>query len=85
MQTVIVSFHCCLFLYSQLYYLLVMLEASAECVTQQDLMKAIKEGTKHTQTIIQHIEQLQQQIGKPKRELPPVLECSPEVLDAIRR
>jgi len=47
----------------------VMLEASADNLSQADFQKCIKEGVKHTQPIVDTIKQLQQQCGKPKREL----------------
>ncbi|XP_023225485.1 polyribonucleotide nucleotidyltransferase 1, mitochondrial-like [Centruroides sculpturatus] len=47
----------------------VMLEASAENILQQDLLKAIKQGVKETQHIVNGILQLQKEYGKSKREV----------------
>jgi len=46
-----------------------MLEASADNISQADFQKCVKEGVKHTQPIVEAIKRLQQQFGKPKREL----------------
>jgi len=47
----------------------VMLEASADNLSQADFEKCIKEGVKHAQPIVEAIKWLQHQYGKPKREL----------------
>ena len=47
----------------------VMLEASADDLSQADFQKCIKEGVKHTQSIVNAIKDLQREYGKPKREL----------------
>ena len=47
----------------------VMLEASANDLSQADFQKCIKVGVNHTQPIVSAIKQLQQEHGKPKREL----------------
>lgn len=60
-----------------------MLEANANNVLQQDLLKAIKSGTKEAQSVVNSIERMQKEFGKPKRELPAVNEASGEVLEAL--
>ncbi|XP_037293955.1 polyribonucleotide nucleotidyltransferase 1, mitochondrial [Manduca sexta] len=64
--------------------LVVMLEGSADIILQQDLLKAIKLGTKEAQHIVRGIEKLQKDHGKMKREYetPPQLEQS--IIDAIK-
>ncbi|KAG6441956.1 hypothetical protein O3G_MSEX002119 [Manduca sexta] len=64
--------------------LVVMLEGSADIILQQDLLKAIKLGTKEAQHIVRGIEKLQKDHGKMKRqyETPPQLEQS--IIDAIK-
>ena len=48
--------------------LVVMLEGKGNVVLQQDLLKAIKLGTKEAQSVIAGIEKLQKSIGKTKKE-----------------
>lgn len=48
--------------------LVIMLEGSANNILQQDMLKAIKFGVKECQHIINGINNLQKQFGKPKRE-----------------
>ncbi|XP_026498883.2 polyribonucleotide nucleotidyltransferase 1, mitochondrial [Vanessa tameamea] len=48
--------------------LVVMLEGHANIILQQDLLKAIKLGTKEAQAIVRSIEKLQKTYGKVKRE-----------------
>ncbi|RZC34229.1 polyribonucleotide nucleotidyltransferase 1, mitochondrial [Asbolus verrucosus] len=64
--------------------LVVMLEGNANSILQQDLLKAIKLGTKEAQFVINNIEKLQKAFGKNKRELEPPVEASEEVHEAIR-
>lgn len=64
--------------------LIVMLEANANNILQQDFLKAIKIGTKEAQHIVCAIERLQKQIGKPKRSLEEPATLSVEVIDAIK-
>lgn len=64
--------------------LVVMLEGNGKSVYQQDLLKAIKTGTKEAQQIIIAIEKLQKQCGKPKREIPPTEKLSEECTEALR-
>lgn len=63
--------------------LVVMLEANANNVLQQDLLKAIKTGTKEAQHIINSIEKMQKEFGKQKRELLTENELSSEILEAL--
>lgn len=63
--------------------LVVMLEANANNVLQQDLLKAIKTGTKEAQHVISSIEKMQKEFGKPKRELLPANELSEEIAEAL--
>jgi len=59
----------------------VMLEASAENLSQQDFQKCLKEGVKRTQPIIQALKQMQELYGKAKRDVatPLVLEADIEL------
>jgi len=64
----------------------VMLEASADNVSQADFQKCIKEGVKHTQSIVDAIKHLQQECGKPKREVtPPPDALSADILEVLSR
>ena len=62
-----------------------MLEASAENISQANFQKAIKDGVKHAQLIIQGIKSLRQSYGKPKRELPPPVQIDSKIEEAMRR
>lgn len=64
--------------------LVVMLEGSASDILQQDLLKAIKLGTKEAQQIVRGIEKLQKDHGKMKREyeIQPPLEQN--IVDTIK-
>nr|CAD7394366.1 unnamed protein product [Timema cristinae] len=64
--------------------LVVMLEASAENILQQDFLKAIKIGVKECQGIVQAIQQLQKHYGKAKREVATQQHFSQEILEAAR-
>ncbi|CAG2053534.1 unnamed protein product [Timema podura] len=64
--------------------LVVMLEASAENILQQDFLKAIKIGVKECQSIVQAIQQLQKHYGKAKREIEGHQLFSQEILEAAR-
>nr|CAD7442960.1 unnamed protein product [Timema bartmani] len=64
--------------------LVVMLEASAENILQQDFLKAIKIGVKECQSIVQAIQQLQKHYGKAKREVEGHQHFSQEILEAAR-
>lgn len=63
--------------------LVVMLEGNGNNVLQPDLLKAIKVGTKEAQHVINSIEKLQKEYGKPKREIPPATDLSEETKEAI--
>ncbi|CAL1269905.1 unnamed protein product [Larinioides sclopetarius] len=62
----------------------VMLEASADNILQQDFMKALKAGVKETQIIIKSINDMQKEFGKPKRIIENMLEPSTEILDSAK-
>ncbi|KAF4016316.1 hypothetical protein G4228_008152 [Cervus hanglu yarkandensis] len=59
---------------------IVMLEASAENILQQDFCHAIKVGVKHTQQIIQGIQQLVKENGVIKRTPQKLFVPSPEIV-----
>ncbi|KAF5305706.1 hypothetical protein FQR65_LT07603 [Abscondita terminalis] len=63
--------------------LVVMLEASADNILQQDFLKAIKMGVKESQLVVSSIEKLQKSFGKPKRVLENQLELLDEAKEAI--
>ncbi|XP_037027744.1 polyribonucleotide nucleotidyltransferase 1, mitochondrial [Bradysia coprophila] len=65
-------------------HLIVMLEGKGNVILLPKLQKAIKQGAKDAQTIIQAIEKLQRSNGKTKREIDPEKVCSGEVSDAVR-
>lgn len=64
--------------------LVVMLEASAENVYQQDFLKAIKMGVKECQIIAKAVETLRKEAGKSKREYATLQSGSEELLSAIK-
>lgn len=64
--------------------LVVMLEASAENIYQQDFLKAIKMGVKECQGIVRAIETLRKEAGKPKREYATPPAGSEELLSALK-
>lgn len=64
--------------------LVVMLEAAANNVLQQDFLKAIKSGVRECQKIIQSITQLQKICGKPKRQFEPKPGPAQELIDGVR-
>lgn len=64
--------------------LVVMLEGYADNILQQDLLKAIKVGTKEAQYIVNGIEKLQKSHGKTKRVFENVEQLPGEVIEAIR-
>ncbi|KAL5008315.1 hypothetical protein ScPMuIL_013896 [Solemya velum] len=51
----------------------VMLEAAADHILQQDFLKAIKQGVKEAQAVVSKIKEIQAQYGKPKRDFDFVL------------
>ncbi|EDW53633.1 GM12087 [Drosophila sechellia] len=59
--------------------LVVMLEGKGNVVLQQDLLKAIKQGTREAQFIIHEIERLQKAYGRQKREVEVAAEVDPEL------
>lgn len=63
--------------------LVVMLEGQANVILLPDLQKAIKLASKEIQSIVNDIERLQKEFGKPKREIPAVSEVSSEVTEAM--
>ncbi|KAJ2938502.1 hypothetical protein O0L34_g12997 [Tuta absoluta] len=64
--------------------LVVMLEGSANDILQQDLLKAIKLGTKEAQHIVRGIEKLQKEQGKMKREYETAPPLQQEAVETIR-
>ncbi|CAG9789494.1 unnamed protein product [Diatraea saccharalis] len=64
--------------------LVVMLEGSASDILQQDLLKAIKLGTKEAQHIVRSIEKLQKDHGKMKREYETQLPLEESILESIK-
>lgn len=64
--------------------LVVMLEGHADNILQQDLLKAIKLGTKEAQSIVNGIEKLQKEYGKPKRNLEEQNKLPEQIIDAIK-
>ncbi|XP_018432129.1 PREDICTED: polyribonucleotide nucleotidyltransferase 1, mitochondrial [Nanorana parkeri] len=63
----------------------VMLEAAAENVLQQDFCHAVKMGIKQTNQIIQSIQQLVKEHGKPKRTVQKMFTPSEEIVEIARR
>jgi len=67
-------------------WLIVMLEVAGDDVSQADFQKCIKEGVKHTQSVVDAIKQLQQEYGKPKRELvAPSSTLNADILEVLTR
>ncbi|XP_046402269.1 polyribonucleotide nucleotidyltransferase 1, mitochondrial [Ischnura elegans] len=74
--------------------LVVMLEGSANIVSQQDLLKAIKTGVRECQSVITSIQQLQKMYGRSKRELTSAVspgvqegavgECTEDVMAVVK-
>ncbi|CAH2044633.1 unnamed protein product, partial [Iphiclides podalirius] len=64
--------------------LVVMLEGFANDILQQDLLKAIKLGTKEAQHVVRAIEKLQKTHGKKKREYEKSPELDPNIVDSIK-
>ncbi|KAF7992088.1 hypothetical protein HCN44_001413 [Aphidius gifuensis] len=63
---------------------LVMLDGYADKVLIQDVKKAIKQGVKECQLIIQGIKKLSKDYGKIKREYEPVIKVTDELKDTIK-
>ncbi|XP_037711759.1 polyribonucleotide nucleotidyltransferase 1, mitochondrial [Drosophila subpulchrella] len=64
--------------------LVVMLEGKGNVVLQQDLLKAIKQGTREAQFIIHEIERLQKAYGRQKREVESAAEVDPDLEQAVK-
>ncbi|XP_017143283.1 polyribonucleotide nucleotidyltransferase 1, mitochondrial [Drosophila miranda] len=64
--------------------LVVMLEGKGNVVLMQDLLKAIKQGTREAQLIIHEIERLQKAYGRKKREVESPNRVDPELQEAVR-
>ncbi|XP_030370259.1 polyribonucleotide nucleotidyltransferase 1, mitochondrial [Scaptodrosophila lebanonensis] len=64
--------------------LVVMLEGKGNVVLMQDLLKAIKQGTREAQFIIHEIERLQKAYGRPKREVEALTQVEPELVEAVK-
>lgn len=64
--------------------LVVMLEGKGNIVLQQDLFKAIKQGTKEAQNIINEIESMRKAYGKEKQTLQNLSAVNKEIKDAVR-
>ncbi|XP_034117244.1 polyribonucleotide nucleotidyltransferase 1, mitochondrial [Drosophila albomicans] len=64
--------------------LVVMLEGKGNVVLMQDLLKAIKQGTREAQFIIHEIERLQKSYGRQKRTVDAMPEPEPEIVQAVR-
>ncbi|XP_059610157.1 polyribonucleotide nucleotidyltransferase 1, mitochondrial [Phlebotomus argentipes] len=64
--------------------LVVMLEGKGDIVLLNDIQKAIKQGTREAQHVINCIEKLQKTHGRPKRTLDSPPEVSDDIVQAIR-
>lgn len=64
--------------------LVVMLEGKGNVVLQQDLLKAIKQGTKEAQNIVNEIDSMRRTYGKTKQKIQDLPEVDSEILDAVR-
>ncbi|XP_066482179.1 polyribonucleotide nucleotidyltransferase 1, mitochondrial isoform X1 [Tiliqua scincoides] len=64
---------------------IVMLEAAAENVLQQDFCHAIKVGVKHTQQIIQGIQQLAREQGVAKRTVQKLFTAPEEIVECAKQ
>ncbi|XP_044519287.1 polyribonucleotide nucleotidyltransferase 1, mitochondrial [Gracilinanus agilis] len=64
---------------------IVMLEAAAENVLQQDFCHAIKVGMKHTQQIIQGIQKLMRESGRVKRTPQKLFSAPPEMVKFVNK
>uniref|UniRef100_A0A4W5LSU5 Polyribonucleotide nucleotidyltransferase 1, mitochondrial n=1 Tax=Hucho hucho TaxID=62062 RepID=A0A4W5LSU5_9TELE len=63
----------------------VMIEASAENVLQQDFCHAVKVGVKHTQQIILAIQQMAREAKVSKRTPPKIFSAPPEMIELARQ
>ena len=66
-------------------YLIVMLEASAENMSQPDFQGALAVGVKHSQDVVQQIKHLCSKCGKEKRPLPELPQLQDEIVQAMQR
>ncbi|OCT77740.1 polyribonucleotide nucleotidyltransferase 1, mitochondrial [Xenopus laevis] len=64
---------------------IVMMEAAAENVLQQDFCHAVKLGVKHSQQIIQGIQQLAKEHGKEKRTIQKVFQAPAEIVEFAKQ
>lgn len=64
---------------------LVMIEASAENVLQQDFCHAVKVGVKHTQQIILAIQQMAREAKVSKRTPPKIFSAPLEMIELARQ
>ncbi|KAG8443987.1 hypothetical protein GDO86_009245, partial [Hymenochirus boettgeri] len=64
---------------------IVMMEAAAENVLQQDFCHAVKFGVKHSQQIIQGIQQLAKEHGKEKRSVQKIFQATAEKVETARQ
>ncbi|KAM4693802.1 polyribonucleotide nucleotidyltransferase 1, mitochondrial [Discoglossus pictus] len=64
---------------------IVMIEAAAENVLQQDFCQAVKLGVKHTQQIIQGIQQLAKEHGTAKRTIHKSFVASAEIVESAKQ
>ncbi|XP_017856282.1 PREDICTED: polyribonucleotide nucleotidyltransferase 1, mitochondrial [Drosophila arizonae] len=64
--------------------LVVMLEGKGNVVLMQDLLKAIKQGTREAQFIIHEIERLQKAYGRQKRDVDELPEAQAELVQAVK-
>lgn len=64
--------------------LLVMLEASAENVLQQDFCHAVKVGVKHSQQIILALQQMAREQKVTKRTPVKIFSAPPEMVEQVR-
>lgn len=62
-----------------------MLEAAAENVLQQDFCHAIKVGVKHTQQIIQGIQQLAKEHGVAKRTVQKMFAAPKDMVECAKQ
>lgn len=68
-----------------IFPLLVMLEATAENILQQDFCHAIKVGVKQTQQIIQGIQQLVKERGVVKRTVQKLFIAPEEIVEMAKK
>ncbi|KAE8601119.1 hypothetical protein XENTR_v10013537 [Xenopus tropicalis] len=64
---------------------IVMMEAAAENVLQQDFCHAVKLGVKHSQQIIQGIQQLAKEHGKEKRTIQKIFQAPVDIVESARQ